>query len=68
MNKWLKYLDWLGIRYKPTRIGQIKELIKIQGQDGNWNASPYMTGLYNGLELALATLEDRTPKYKDIVK
>jgi len=37
----------------------IKEYLDIQGRDGNWDYDPYMLGLYNGLELALATLENR---------
>ncbi len=30
--------------------------------------SEYMLGLYNGMELALATLEKREPKYEEIKK
>ena len=44
----------------------IKDLLKIQGSHGNWNYSPYMKGLYNGLELALSILDgDRRPEFKD---
>lgn len=46
-------------------LEQLKELLKIQGYDGNWNYSEYMWGLYNGLELALATLEEREPVFKE---
>lgn len=42
-------------------IEDLRELIMLQGANGNWNASPYMTGLYNGMELALAIIEDREP-------
>ena len=36
-----------------------------QGHDGNWDYSPYMRGLYNGLECALAIMEGRDPEYRD---
>lgn len=45
----------------------INELRDVQGADGNWNYSEYMRGLYNGLELASATIEGREPAYKDAV-
>lgn len=47
-------------------IEKLRRLLEIQGSDGNWNMSPYMTGLYNGMELALATMEGREPVYRDI--
>ena len=45
-------------------VGDVKNLTEFQGMDGNWNFDPYMQGLYNGLEMALATLEKREPKFK----
>ena len=30
----------------------IKDVLMIQGYDGNWNYNPYMLGLYNGFLLA----------------
>jgi hypothetical protein len=44
---------------------KVKEVHKIQAWHGNWNYSPYMRGLFNGLELALAIMEDRKPSYKN---
>ncbi|MFD9949702.1 hypothetical protein ACFWYW_55550 [Nonomuraea sp. NPDC059023] len=45
---------------------KIRDLRDIQGQQGTWNASGYMRGLYNGLELALAVLEgERDPQFKE---
>ena len=39
---------------------------EVQGRDGNWDYSPYMRGLFNGLELALSFLEGkREPQYRD---
>lgn len=46
------------------KIEELREMKEIQGQDGNWNYDPYMLGLYNGLESALAILEDRNPEYR----
>lgn len=46
--------------------GKIRELRDIQSQHGTWNASGYMRGLHNGLELALSILEgEREPQFKD---
>ena len=42
----------------------LRDLLAVQGSDGNWNADPYMHGMYNGMELALALLEDREPVFK----
>jgi hypothetical protein len=45
----------------------LKDLMKlrdVQGQNGNWNYSAYMMGLYNGMELAVALAENREPVYK----
>lgn len=43
---------------------QVRNCHRIQGMHGNWNYSPYMMGLYNGLELPLAILEGREPEYR----
>jgi hypothetical protein len=48
-----------------NNIETVKEMVKIQGSDGNWNYDPYMLGLYNGLEFALSILEDREPLFRD---
>ena len=48
-----------------TALESLKELHAIQGNDGNWNYDSYSQGLYNGMELAIATLEDREPLFKE---
>jgi hypothetical protein len=48
-----------------NNIETVKEMVKIQGSDGNWNYDPYMLGLYNGLEFALSILENREPVFRD---
>lgn len=49
-------------------LDPLRNQLKIQGGRGNWNYDPYMHGMYNGLECALATLEGREPKYRDAPK
>lgn len=49
---------------KKHRIEQLNDLIRIQGEPGNIDQGEYMRGLYNGLELAAATLEGREPVFK----
>lgn len=51
-----------------NNIQKISELIDIQGSKGNWDSSPYMTGLFNGLEMALSILEKREPLFRTYVK
>lgn len=46
-------------------IDSVKEMRDVQGMNGNWNFDPYMQGLYNGLEFAVALLEKREPVFKD---
>ena len=46
-------------------IETIDDMIKIQGSDGNWDYSPYMHGLLNGLILAKMTAtEDDSIKFR----
>jgi hypothetical protein len=51
-------------RYIPMdkRIQSIAETLEIQSESAV--DDPYMIGLYNGLELALATLEQREPVFR----
>lgn len=44
---------------------KLQQLLEIQGRHGNWNYSSYMRGLYNGMEVILASIEHRDPQYKD---
>lgn len=45
-------------------IDELKKLVEIQGRPGNYDYSDYMLGIYNGMELMLATIEGRDPVYK----
>lgn len=51
-----------------ARRVSLSNLRDIQGQNGNWNYDAYMRGLYNGLELAAATMYGRDPIYRDAPK
>ena len=42
-----------------------KDLLAVQGADGNWNHDPYMHGLYNGMEFIISLYENRTPIFRD---
>jgi hypothetical protein len=55
----------IKIEELENRISNVEEARKIQGMKGNWDMDEYMRGVYNGLELAMACLEDRDPIYKD---
>lgn len=50
------------------KLEKLIEIKEVQCQDGNWDVSPYMTGLANGLILAVAIMKDKDPDYKDIKK
>ena len=47
-------------------IEDLKNLVSAQGQKGTWDASPYMCGIFNGLEMALSIFEKREPKFRDV--
>jgi len=47
------------------QIEAMKESLKIQGYDGNWNYDEYMFGMYNGMELILSIAENRMPVFKN---
>ncbi|SES02868.1 hypothetical protein [Salipaludibacillus aurantiacus] len=42
----------------------MKEMLDIQGSDGNWNYNEYMHGMYNGMEYMLAMTEGREPVFR----
>ena len=43
----------------------VRDQLEVQGRDGNCNHNSYMLGMYNGLECALATLENREAEYRN---
>lgn len=51
-----------------TRVKKVKEIRKVQEQTIETNEDDYMVGLFNGLEMAVAILENREPKFRATVK
>jgi len=49
----------------PDTMAKMRDLVEIQGRDGTWNYDKYLFGMYNGMELMLAMVEGREPKYRD---
>ena len=48
-----------------VKLDSLRSIRDTQSVDGNWNYDPYMFGMYNGLEAALAIMENREPMYVD---
>lgn len=46
-------------------LEKAKEMLDVQGANGNWDYDPYMHGLYNGMEFMLSLIEDREPAFRD---
>lgn len=44
-------------------IEALKEALKVQCSDGNWDYDPYMHGMANGMIFALSLFEAGRPKY-----
>lgn len=42
----------------------INEVLKIQGNNGNWDYDAYMQGMYNGMELIVSMIEKREPIFR----
>jgi hypothetical protein len=49
---------------QPPLVRRLREMRDVQGSHGNWNYDAYMHGMYNGMEYALALLEERDPEFK----
>lgn len=47
-----------------TKISNIKEVLEIQGNEPSTDYDPYRCGMFNGLEMALAVLEQREPTFR----
>ena len=49
-------------------IETLKEMLRIQCSDGNWNYDPYMHGMANGMIFALSLFDDKSPEYLSVPK
>lgn len=51
---------------EKSHLEKLRDVRDIQASKGTWNSSPYMHGMYHGLELALSILEgEREPEFRD---
>lgn len=53
---------------KGKRIRELKRVKDVQEQSLKAEHDDYMIGLYNGLELAVAIMENRKPVYLSCIK
>lgn len=51
-----------------SKTNEVKNIRDLQKQSLDKLTDDYMVGLYNGLEMAAAILENREPVFLDIVK
>lgn len=51
-----------------SKTNEVKNIRDLQKQSLDKLTDDYMVGLYNGLEMATAILENREPVFLDIVK
>jgi len=42
-----------------------REMLTLQGENGNWDCDEYMHGLYNGMEFMLSLIEGREPQFRE---
>lgn len=49
-------------------LARMKEMLEVQGRDGNWNYDSYMHGMYNGMEYMLSMVESREPVFREAPK
>ncbi len=63
--KSIQKLFGFGTPSLKTRIQWVRRNLELQGEHGNWNYDAYMLGVYNGIECALATLENRQANCRD---
>lgn len=52
------------MKLTDKQLEDLRNMVATQGDNGNWNYTPYMLGMFNGMELMLAIVEDREPDFK----
>jgi hypothetical protein len=57
-------MGMMAASYKPTASDKIDMLIDTVGQDGMWDANPYLHGILNGLIAALSVVTDSEPTFR----
>jgi len=62
----LRFRYWARTpEYRSMLAAEVRDLLHVQGVDGTWNHSPYQQGMYNGLEVATALLEQREAEFRE---
>ena len=51
-----------------SKTKQVKDIRDLQKQSLEKSADDYMVGLYNGLEMAVAIMENREPEFEACVR
>jgi hypothetical protein len=64
MNKCENKCEDCPDKPKPEPVVKLKEMLEVQGRDGIWNYDPYFHGMYNGMEVMFAVLENREPVFR----
>lgn len=54
-----------GVFISKEVMDSVKELLKVQKSEGNWNYDEYMHGMANGMILILAVLEGKETQFLD---
>ena len=68
MAKRIEELEARLAQPEQKLVVKLKELLEVQGRDGTWNYDPYFHGMYNGMEVMLAVLENREPVFRGAPK
>ena len=68
MAKRIEELEAALAQPEPEPVAKMREMLEVQGRDGTWNYDPYFHGMYNGMEVMLAVLEDREPVFRGAPK
>lgn len=48
------------------RINSLRELVKLERTNGNWNYSQYSLGMANGMILALSVITEEEPEFMSL--
>lgn len=51
------------MKKKEDKIKKLRELLEVQCAEGNWNNSPYMHGMANGMIFAISVITGEEPEY-----
>ena len=49
--------------YKLNKMGQV---MGKQAEEGVWDTNPYMCGMFNGMEVMVAIIENRHPNFRNL--